>query len=95
VSAPDRLPDELVEPALTLGRPQRRGFFDEVGERLRLRRKAGSYVGVDLVPFLFCDATDPWTVLAHPSVQARDHRGALQMPARRCGSTAGCRPPLD
>jgi hypothetical protein len=50
--APDRLPDELVESALRLGDLQRRGFFEQVGERLRLRRKAGSYVGIDLVAFL-------------------------------------------
>ncbi len=50
--APDRLPDQLVESALRLGRLQRRGFFVEVGQRLRLQRKAGSYVGIDLVAFL-------------------------------------------
>ena len=49
--APDRLPDQLVEPALRPGRLQRRGFFVEVGQRLRLQRKAGSYVGIDLVAF--------------------------------------------
>jgi hypothetical protein len=32
----------MVESVLRLGDLQRRGFFKQVGERLRLQRKAGS-----------------------------------------------------
>ena len=45
------MPDLMDRSTVPPGRLQRRGFFVEVGRRLRLQRKAGSYVGIDLVAF--------------------------------------------
>ncbi len=45
------MPDLIDRSTVPPGRLQRRGLFVEVGRRLRLQRKAGSYVGIDLGAF--------------------------------------------
>ena len=69
-----KLPGELSEGAEILGEFLRNGVVDQVAERLRVRRRAGSYIGLDAVLLLllaftrtvwlggvrgFCDAYKP------------------------------------